>query len=425
MQRTQPSQSTQPRHSTHRRHPTQPRQPTHATRATDRRLSTDPAIPALPETATLPATPALPDTATLPATPALPATATLAATPALPATATLPATPVLSTAARPPVPLTTSAVPVRFIMVRPFARPVGAQPVAPAPVVAAPVVGNLAAVSVSTRLAVPAFEALARLRGARAVHSRGALFAARVELGPIADGLTSPTVAALGGPAVHPALVRMSKNAGTPGSWPDALGIAMRLTDLPGGPVDLLFATVGRHRATGALLAPTTGWCARPYSTLLPYRADGVRVTLGLRPEDTGRARGADPQAVRDAVRAGPVAFTVVEKRARTPWAPIGRLLLDLPMPDGAADDGPGGAEPVTYEPVINAHPRLLPVRPLAAVRSAAYTGSRRGRGVDAAFAGQARSTRRLTSLPDADTSSTRRSDTSAVAPGTSRAASP
>ena len=41
------------------------------------------------------------------------------------------------------------------------------------------------------------------------------------------------------------------------------------------GPVDLLFATVGRHRATGALLAPTTGWCARPYSTLLPYTKPG------------------------------------------------------------------------------------------------------------------------------------------------------
>jgi hypothetical protein len=41
----------------------------------------------------------------------------------------------------------------------------------------------------------------------------------------------------------------------------------------------------------------------------------------------------------------------------------------------------------VTYEPVVNAHPRLLPVRPFAAIRTAAYTGSRRGRGVDEAFA--------------------------------------
>jgi hypothetical protein len=296
-------------------------------------------------------------------------------------------------------------------------------------------------VPVATRVAAAAFEAVARRRGARAVHPRGALFAARVEIGPgpsdaalsdaalsdaaLSDAVPSPTVAALGGPSVHTALARLSKNAGTPGSFPDMLGVAFRLTDLPDGPVDLLFATVGRHRATGALLAPTTGWCARPYSTLLPYRADGVRVTLGLRPQEPDRARGTDPQVVRDAVRGEPLAFTLVEKRARTRWAPIGRLVLDLPLPDGAADDGPEGTDPVTFEPVVNAHPRLVPVRPFAAVRSAAYTGSRRGRGAEDAFAGQARSTRRLTSLPDTDASSTRSPDTSAAVPGVRRAPSP
>ena len=58
-----------------------------------------------------------------------------------------------------------------------------------------------------------------------------------------------------------------------------------------------------------------------------------------------------------------------------------GACVLDLPMPDGAADDGRHGADPVTFDPVVHAHPRLRPVRALAAVRLAAYTGSRRGRG--------------------------------------------
>jgi hypothetical protein len=155
----------------------------------------------------------------------------------------------------------------------------------------------------------------------------------------------------------------------------------VRLTDLPDGPVDLLYSTVGRHRCTGALLAPASGWCTRPYSTLLPYRADGERVTLGLWPQQPDRAHGADPQVAREAVRQEPLVFAVMEKRARAPWAPIGRLVLDLPMPDGAADDGPHGADPVTFDPVVHAHPRLRPVRTLAAVRLAAYTGSRRGRG--------------------------------------------
>ena len=104
-------------------------------------------------------------------------------------------------------------------------------------------------------------------------------------------------------------------------------------------------------------------------------------MTLGLWPQQPDRAHGADPQVAREAVRQEPLGFAVMEKRARAPWAPIGRLVLDLPMPDGAADDGPHGADPVTFDPVVHAHPRLRPVRTLAAVRLAAYTGSRRGRG--------------------------------------------
>jgi hypothetical protein len=124
-----------------------------------------------------------------------------------------------------------------------------------------------------------------------------------------------------------------------------------------------------------------TGWCTRPYSTVLPYRADGVLARLGLDPQEPDRARGTDPQVVRDAVRERPLAFTLTQVRRGTGWTPIGRLLLDLPMPDGAADDAPGGNEPVCFDPVVNAHQRLRPVRPLAGIRAAAYIGSRRGRG--------------------------------------------
>ena len=228
------------------------------------------------------------------------------------------------------------------------------------------------------RLAVPAFEALAGWRAARAFHPRGALFAARVEL----TG-SSRTVAALGGPAQHPALARVSKGVGTRESRPDLVGIAFRLTDVPDGPVDLLFSTVGRHRGTRAVFSVVTGWCARPYSTVLPYRADGALVRLGLEPEEPDRARGTDPQVARDVVRRAPLRFRLVEKPRGADWTPIGRLVLDLPLPDGAADDESGGIEPVAFDPVVYAHPRLRPVRLLAGLRAAAYTGSRRGRGAE------------------------------------------
>jgi hypothetical protein len=110
----------------------------------------------------------------------------------------------------------------------------------------------------TTRAVQAAFAALARLRAARAFHPRGALFAGSVEF----DAPGSPTVAVLGA-GLHPALVRVSKGAGTPGRSPDLLGLAVRLTDLPDGPVDLLHTTVGRHRCTGALLTPAAGWRTR------------------------------------------------------------------------------------------------------------------------------------------------------------------
>lgn len=232
---------------------------------------------------------------------------------------------------------------------------------------------------VVTPAAVTVFDALARRRAARAFHPRGALFSGHVTL----TG-SSPTVTALGGPAEHPAFVRISKGFGTAGSRPDLLGLAIRLTALIDGPVDLLFSTVGRHPGTQAIFGIATGWCTRPYSTVLPYRADGVLVRVGLQPEEPARARGTDPQVARRAVREEPLAFTVTEKRVGTGWVPIGRLVLHLPMPDGAADDGPGGTDPVSFDPVVHAHPRLRPVRLLAALRAAAYTGSRRGRGAEA-----------------------------------------
>ncbi|HYH33507.1 MAG TPA: hypothetical protein VD903_24325 [Pseudonocardia sp.] len=210
------------------------------------------------------------------------------------------------------------------------------------------------------RLVSTVFARVARWRGARAFHPRGTLFDARVAL----TDRASATASALGGTGERRALVRLSKGAGTPGALPDLLGVAVR-TEVRGELLDVLFTSGGRHGPARRLLAPSTGWGRRPYTTLLPYAAAGTRVVLGLEPD-------AAPQPARPDPAAAPPAFTLTEQERGRPARPIGRLVLEA-VRSGA---------PVAFDPVRNAHPLLRPAS-LRRLRAWAYTGSRRGRGAD------------------------------------------
>jgi hypothetical protein len=218
------------------------------------------------------------------------------------------------------------------------------------------------------QLVSAAFARVARWRAARAVHPRGALFDARVSL----TERESATAAALGGTGERPALVRLSKGVGTPGALPDLLGIALR-TEVDGHVLDVLFTSAGRRGVTRRLLAPSTGWSRRPYTTLLPYSAAGSRVVLGLDPEAPEHAAAADPASARAAVAITPLAFTLTERESGGHRHAIGRLLLEAVHPD----------EPITFDPAVNIHPQLHPAPPLRRLRAWAYAGSRRGRRAD------------------------------------------
>jgi hypothetical protein len=51
------------------------------------------------------------------------------------------------------------------------------------------------------------------------------------------------------------------------------------------GVFDLLFASVGRRGLTRPVLRPSGTWWGQPFSTVLPYVADGKRLLLGLQAE--------------------------------------------------------------------------------------------------------------------------------------------
>ena len=204
------------------------------------------------------------------------------------------------------------------------------------------------------------FEGLARLRSARVFHPDGATFVGTVAL----TNAQSPTAGALGG--TWPIHVRASKGVGTPGEWPDVHGLAVRIVHEE-GPVDLLFATAGRH--VPWVLTPSMGWCDHPYTTFLPYSVDGKHVVIRLDPDESHVAREGDIPSLLKAVASAPVKFTVRESSGLS-WRSIGTLTLE------AITD-----EDIAFDPVLHQHPRVRHSRLLAPLRHFAYMGSRQGRG--------------------------------------------
>ncbi|GAA1811554.1 hypothetical protein [Nesterenkonia flava] len=228
------------------------------------------------------------------------------------------------------------------------------------------------------RLIEPTFTLVAQLRSGRAVHRGGEVFQGKLHL----DDAGSPTVRALGGPAELPALVRLSKGLGTPGEAPDILGIALRLRPDSDDPIDILTSTVGRRGWRRMLPAASRGWRSQPYSTVLPYRAQGQTVMLGLRPRFYDDA-GASPQTA--AALAGNAALELLlEERRGGAWHAVGRLHV------GAVVE-----RDLAFDPYLVNLPDLAPVPFLAATRRHAYRGSRRGRGAALGMARRPRAARR------------------------------
>jgi hypothetical protein len=217
-----------------------------------------------------------------------------------------------------------------------------------------------------------AFWCLARLRSGRAVHAKGTLFRAHLRV-----NRESLTGAALGGPWARPALVRLSKSLGTSRGLPDLLGVALRV-EIPQpfsdtGLLDMLFASAGRHDLNHFVLTPAARWWSRPYSTVLPYHVDGRTRFLGLQAELSDcEPGGAEPVSVETEIGRLRRALVLTERSLTGPLCHVGHLVLNAV---------PAAPEPVSFDPILNASPRVRPIRLFSRVREWAYAGSRRARG--------------------------------------------
>ena len=155
-------------------------------------------------------------------------------------------------------------------------------------------------------LSAAIFAGLSRVRGKRFFHPRGVTFRASIAF---TDDPPLPFV------GVHDAVVRLSRGIGLPENMPDVLGLAVKI---PAYEQDLLFATSGERAVSRHLLAPSSGFYRRPYSTVLPYEWNGELIVLGARADGGLVAlRGDRFDDVIEDVATRPVSFDLT-------WGPAG-----------------------------------------------------------------------------------------------------
>lgn len=180
------------------------------------------------------------------------------------------------------------------------------------------------------------------------LHPYGATWAARLTR---TGAQEHPTGAAfLDTAGEDDVVVRLSEGVGLPRSWPDVLGLAIRVPE-PDGPADVLLSTTGAGRLTRFLAAPTRRPTGSTFSTLMPYRSSRGPVLIAA------TAQSATDYELSHALGTGP-------------WRRFGHLELRERV----------AAEP-SFDPIGNLPRGLEHYAWARRLRAPAYRTARAGRG--------------------------------------------
>lgn len=167
---------------------------------------------------------------------------------------------------------------------------------------------------------------------------------------------------------------RVSKAVGLPGSWPDIVGLAWRMTapDPAGSHWDVLLASTVGDGIGRVLLRPVATWSDVSFTSLMPLRyRDGLwwvraRLTTAL------DVAGLPLSAAEDQIAGGGLSFDIEQAAGTGGFHPLATLTLQARAPKG---------EDVSFDPTRNSAPgvHLFPGW-LTDFREAAYRRSREGR---------------------------------------------
>lgn len=184
-----------------------------------------------------------------------------------------------------------------------------------------------------------AFEAVSRLRSAKSLHPRGAVFEATFAVHGGGPPELLAGVALLSERRSYPAVVRFSRSLGLPERSPDVLGMAIRLVDAhgPDRPQDLLLVTSGDGAVVHHLFVPSKGFFALPYSSVLVFRGDGDAFVVGARlAPGAARAsgRGSELEDLSAAAETGELRYDVGVAPVRGRMTPVATLTVGDRLPD-------------------------------------------------------------------------------------------
>lgn len=208
---------------------------------------------------------------------------------------------------------------------------------------------------------------VARSRTRRFLHPDGRSFTGDLEIW----GLGTPAGAALlDRPGRHPVTLRISKGAGTPPTYPDVLGVALRVHGpVAGHRTDLLFSTAGRGRWLRHIPVPRRSFDSL-YGTICPYRTGtGAKIHLSLQPDLDGRALGRTLESVTAASADDGARLMLGAADGAGATKLVGRVL------PGAVDAA------MAFDPVRNARADLHPTGFIHGSRAFAYRVGQRWRG--------------------------------------------
>lgn len=205
-------------------------------------------------------------------------------------------------------------------------------------------------------------ERVARVRGAKPMHPRGALLRGTVDR----TGGGASGAAWVDEPGHDDVVVRFSRGGGLPDGWPDVHGLALRTS----GGADLLLSTTGRAVGLRHALAVQRVVGHGTHSSIVPFRSSRGPVMVAALP-DPPRDLPTDPAELADELAADPWRLTLVWAPFAGAWRAFGSL--EVAGRAQASLDPPVRFEPLDPPPGLDVYPWV------ARLREPAYLAARRG----------------------------------------------